>query len=426
MSFIIKDVDAYQVFDSRGIPTIEVVVSLSGGAKGTFIVPSGKSTGMYEALELRDGGPELGGKTVHKAISNILNEIAPVIIGMDARNQAALDKVIIDLDGTPNKTRLGANAILGCSAAVCWAAAAQKGVPLYRHIQDIAISRGGSGKIGMPAVMAQMFGGGAHAEDSVDVQCYSVRPIGFESAEAAYIACLEVWLKEQEIYQELGRPLSFADEGGLWPTDFENNEEGLKLMVEAMKRAGFVPWENMGITLDIASSEFYDEETGIYKLRYDKKELTSDEMVDYLADWVEKYPIVSIEDGCAENDWAGQIALTKRLGDKIQLIGDDAFTTNIGRLAQGVEMGALNAILIKMNQIGSMTETIDTIIFAQKHGYNPVVSGRSGDSEDVTQVHLAVGTDSYQSKIGGVCRSERVVKWNEMIRIEHSEDWKNR
>ena len=424
MAYIIQDIDAYQVFDSRGIPTIEAVVTLEGGAKGSVIVPSGKSTGMYEALELRDGGKELNGKTVHKAVDNIFRELAPLIIGMDAGDQAALDKAMIELDGTPNKSRLGANAILACSVAACRAVAEAKGIPFYQRIAEVCLERGGDGKVSMPEMMAQMFGGGAHAEDSVDVQCYSVRPIGFASAEEAFIACLEVWIKEQEIYQELGRPLSFADEGGLWPTDFKNNEEGLRLMTEAMKRAGFTPGVDMGITLDIASSEFYDPETGLYHLRYDDLHLSSSEMVDYLEDWVDRYPIVSIEDGLAENDWEGQILLTKRLGSRIQLIGDDAFTTNLSRIRKGVEAGALNAVLIKMNQIGTLTETIDAVIYARKNGYAPVVSGRSGDSEDVTQVHLAVGTAAGQIKIGGTNRTERIGKWNEMIRIERSKEWK--
>ena len=418
--FAIKSIDALQVLDSRAVPTVEVAVTLEGGAVGRAIVPSGKSTGAHEALELRDGGRAQHGKTVLKAIENINKELAPLLIGMDARSQVELDRAMLKLDGTENKTRLGANAILGCSLAAAWAAANAKGVPLFMHIAEIAQSLGGDGAVAMPNHMAQIFGGGAHAEDSVDIQCYSVVPLGFEKQSDAIYATGEVWLAAQDIYKELKRPRSFADEGGLWATDFADNEEGLRLMVKAVERAGFKPGKDFGIALDIASTEFYDAESGKYNLRYDKKTLSAEGLVDMLCEWCDKYPIVSIEDGCAEDDWEGQILLTEKLGSRIQLIGDDLFTTNINRIRRGVEKGACNAVLVKMNQIGTLTETIEAILYSHSVNFNSVVSARSGDSEDVTMVHLAVGTHSEMVKYGAMNRTERICKWNEMLRIEHN------
>lgn len=408
----IKSVKARQVFDSRANPTVEVDITLECGAVGRGIVPSGASTGKFEALELRDGDSSvLGGKSVRKAIDNINNIIAPKLIGVDATNQVYIDKMMIALDGTQNKSNLGANAILGCSMAVAYAAANAKGEPLFRYL-------GGSNAKTVPVPMIQIIGGGAHAADSIDIQDFLVIPMSADNFEDGFAMVVNVYNATKKIFTEKGKPLSIADEGGFWPTDFKTNEEGLILLTEGIKRAGYEPMKDVAIALDIASSEFYNEENGTYVFRLENKEMTREEFVDLLCDWVEKYPIISIEDGCAESDWEGSVLLTQKLGKKIQLIGDDLFTTNSERIKKGVEMGACNAVLIKLNQIGSITETMDAIELTKNSGYLPVISARSGETEDAIIVHLSMATNAGQLKVGSVARSERSAKWNEAIRME--------
>lgn len=408
----IKSVKARQVFDSRANPTVEVDITLECGAVGRGIVPSGASTGKFEALELRDGDSSvLGGKSVRKAIDNINNIIAPKLIGVDATNQVYIDKMMIALDGTQNKSNLGANAILGCSMAVAYAAANAKGEPLFRYL-------GGSNAKTVPVPMIQIIGGGAHAADSIDIQDFLVIPMSADNFEDGFAMVVNVYNATKKIFAEKGKPLSIADEGGFWPTDFKTNEEGLILLTEGIRRAGYEPMKDVAIALDIASSEFYNEENGTYVFRLENKEMTREEFVDLLCDWVEKYPIISIEDGCAESDWEGSVLLTQKLGKKIQLIGDDLFTTNSERIKKGVEMGACNAVLIKLNQIGSITETMDAIELTKNSGYLPVISARSGETEDAIIVHLSMATNAGQLKVGSVARSERAAKWNEAIRME--------
>ena len=408
----IKSVKARQVFDSRANPTVEVDITLECGAVGRGIVPSGASTGKFEALELRDGDSSvLGGKSVRKAIDNINNIIAPKLIGVDATNQVYIDKMMIALDGTQNKSNLGANAILGCSMAVAYAAANAKGEPLFRYL-------GGSNAKTVPVPMIQIIGGGAHAADSIDIQDFLLIPMSADNFEDGFAMVVNVYNATKKIFAEKGKPLSIADEGGFWPTDFKTNEEGLILLTEGIKRAGYEPMKDVAIALDIASSEFYNEENGTYVFRLENKEMTREEFVDLLCDWVEKYPIISIEDGCAESDWEGSVLLTQKLGKKIQLIGDDLFTTNSDRIKKGVEMGACNAVLIKLNQIGSITETMDAIELTKNSGYLPVISARSGETEDAIIVHLSMATNAGQLKVGSVARSERAAKWNEAIRME--------
>lgn len=408
----IKSVKARQVFDSRANPTVEVDITLECGAVGRGIVPSGASTGKFEALELRDGDSSvLGGKSVRKAIDNINSKIAPKLIGVDATNQVYIDKMMIALDGTQNKSNLGANAILGCSMAVAYAAANAKGEPLFRYL-------GGSNAKTVPVPMIQIIGGGAHAADSIDIQDFLVIPMSADNFEDGFAMVVNVYNATKKIFAEKGKPLSIADEGGFWPTDFKTNEEGLILLTEGIKRAGYEPMKDVAIALDIASSEFYNEENGTYVFRLENKEMTREEFVDLLCDWVEKYPIISIEDGCAESDWEGSVLLTQKLGKKIQLIGDDLFTTNSDRIKKGVEMGACNAVLIKLNQIGSITETMDAIELTKNSGYLPVISARSGETEDAIIVHLSMATNAGQLKVGSVARSERAAKWNEAIRME--------
>ncbi len=409
--FSISKVVARQVLDSRANPTVEVDITLACGAKGRGTVPSGASTGEYEVLELRDGGSEYGGKSVRKALANINEIIAPKLIGKDATRQTELDRLMIDLDGTPNKSMLGANAILGCSMAIAHAAAAAKEEPLYRYL-------GGSNAKVLPVPMIQIIGGGAHAVGSIDIQDFLAIPLSAKTFEQGIEMIANVYNGTKKVFTRTGRPLSIADEGGFWPTDFSNNEEGLILLTEGIKEAGYVPGVDIGIALDIAASEFYDREKKVYKLSIENKELTTPEFVDMLCEWTEKYAIVSMEDCCSEFDWEGHSLITKKLGNKIQIIGDDLFTTNIERIKTGIKRGACNSVLIKMNQIGTITETMDAIEFTKNAGYLPVVSARSGETEDATIVHLAVATNGGQLKVGSIARTERTVKWNEGIRVE--------
>lgn len=410
-SYKVQNVLARQVFDSRANPTVEVDVVLENGAVGRGTVPSGASTGVYEALELRDGGDRFGGKGVGKALENVRRELAPAIIGMDATDQAAIDSRMIELDGTPAKSRLGANAILACSMAAAWAAANAAGQPLFRYL-------GGANARTLPVPMIQIIGGGAHAVGSVDIQDYLVVPMSAASFEQGFEMVVNVYNATKKVFAKAGKPLSTADEGGFWPSGFKSNEEGLALITEGIAAAGYKPGDDVAIALDIASSEFYNKDKETYSLHLENLELSREKFVDLLCDWVDKYPIISIEDGSSELDWDGAVMLTKKLGSRIQLVGDDLFTTNIPRIREGVERGACNAVLIKINQIGTLTETLDAIEYTKSVGYLPVVSARSGETEDCSIAHLAVAANCGQLKVGSVARGERTVKWNETIRIE--------
>ncbi len=411
-SFTIKKVIARQVFDSRANPTVEVDVVLESGATGRGTVPSGASKGLYEALELRDGDAgNLGGKSVYKAIENIQSILAPALIGLDATKQSELDALMVALDGTENKSKLGANAILGCSMAIARAAAQQMGLPLFRYL-------GGANAKTIPVPMVQIIGGGAHAANSIDVQDFLVIPMQAASFEDGFAQVVNVYNATKRVFEKYGKPLAIADEGGFWPTGFKTNEEGLQLLTEGILEAGYTPGKEICIALDIASSEFYNKERGIYRFELEDREFTREAFVDLICSWVDNYSIISIEDGCSELDWEGSALLTKRLGTKIQLIGDDLFTTRIDRIAKGIELHACNSVLIKMNQIGTITETLDAIEFTKNHGYLPVVSARSGETEDDTIVHLAIASNAGQLKVGSVARTERLVKWNECIRME--------
>ena len=410
MNFRIKEIRARQVFDSRANPTVEVDVILENGVLGRGIVPSGASTGRFEAHELKDNdSAHFAGKGVRRAVSNVETVLAPALVGMDASDQTTIDKLLVGLDGTMNKSSLGANALLGCSLACAYAAANAKRVPLFEHL--------GSGTT-IPVPMIQMIGGGAHAEDSIDIQDFLVIPMSAHSFAEGFEMAVKVYNAVREIYRAKGKPLSVADEGGFWPAGFKRNDEGLDIIAHAIDAAGYRPMEDVAIALDIASSEFYDEEQGLYELKLENRRLDAGELVELYEDWVGKYPIISIEDGCAESDWEGSALLTKRLGRKIQIIGDDLFTTNIGRIAKGVELGACNSVLIKMNQIGTLTETLETVEYTLKKGMLPVISARSGETEDSSIVHLAIATGAGQLKVGSVVRGERTAKWNEVIRME--------
>lgn len=411
MDYEITKVKARQVLDSRANPTVEAEVTLRCGAVGRGMVPSGASTGAYEVLELRDNGQEYGGKSVRKAIKNIEEEIAPMLLGQDATRQAALDSQMIALDGTPNKSRLGANGILGCSMAIAHAAANAKKEPLYRYL-------GGCNAKVLPLPMIQIIGGGAHAVNSIDIQDFLAIPLSAQSFEAGIEMIVNVYNGTKGVFARRGKPLSIADEGGFWPTDFSCNEEGLELLTEGIREAGYLPGRDIGIALDIAASEFYDSEKKVYQLKLEGKELTTPEFVDLLCRWEEKYAIVSMEDCCSEYDWEGHQLVTEKLGRKIQIIGDDLFTTNMKRIKTGAEKKACNSVLIKMNQIGTITETMDAIEYTKNIGYLPVISARSGETEDATIVHLAIATNAGQLKVGSVARSERAAKWNEGIRME--------
>ncbi len=409
----IQSVAARRIYDSRANPTVEVDIILADGTVGRGMVPSGASTGKYEALELRDGGGNLGGKDVSQALRNVRAVLAPALVGMDALDQRGIDDRLRELDGTPDKSRLGANAILGCSLAACWAGANHRRIPLYTYL-------GGALADTLPVPMVQIIGGGAHAANAIDVQDFLVIPLSAPTFAASYEMVVNIYIAAKQIFAELGRPLSIADEGGLWPTGFATNEEGVKLLTDAIARAGYAPGRDAAIALDIASSEFYDANRGVYRFHLEKREFTREQFVDLLCDWVEHYPIISIEDGTSELDWEGCRLLTEKLGRRVQLIGDDLFTTNIERIKRGVAEKCCNSVLIKMNQIGTITETLDAIAYTQRRGYLPVVSARSGETEDATIVHLAIAANVGQLKVGSAARSERTAKWNEAIRIEEA------
>lgn len=410
--FEITSVHARQIFDSRSNPTVEVDIGLRCGVTGRGIAPSGASTGIFEALELRDGDKNrLGGKTVLKAVEHVNTIIAPALTGMDASNQVLIDKTLLELDGTENKSKLGANAILASSLAAAYAAAQAKQVPLFMHL-------GGVNAKTLPVPMIQIIGGGAHAKGSIDIQDFLVIPMSAKSFSSGYEMVVNVYNAAKKVLASHGKPLSIADEGGFWPTDFKTNEEGLQLLTESIIAAGYTPFDDVAIALDIAASEFYDKEKKRYVFHCENRSFTSEEFACELVSWTKKYPIISIEDGMSELDWEGHAILTEKLGSLVQLIGDDLFTTNIDRIKTGIEKHACNSVLIKMNQIGTITETLDAIEYTKNNGYLPVISARSGETEDAAIVHLAIASNAGQLKVGSVARSERTVKWNEVLRME--------
>ena len=409
----IIDVYGREVIDSRGNPTVEVEIVTESGAFGRAMVPSGASTGEREALELRDGDKSrFLGKGVLKAVKNVNEVIAPAILGMDVTDQAAIDKVMIELDGTKDKSKLGANATLGVSLACARAAADFYGMPLYKYLGGV------NGKV-LPVPMMNVLNGGKHADSSVDMQEFMIMPVGAPTFKEAIRMSAEVFHNLKKVLSAKGYNTAVGDEGGYAPSCTEGNEEPLKLIVAAIEKAGYKPWEDFGICLDPASSEFYNEETGKYELsKSGQGEKTTDEMIEMYAEWCEKYPIFSIEDGLAENDWDGWKKLTARLGDKIQLVGDDLFVTNVEYLQKGIDLGVGNSILIKLNQIGTLTETLDAIELAKTHGYTAVVSHRSGETEDTTIADLVVGVNAGQIKTGSMSRTDRIAKYNQLMRIE--------
>ena len=404
----IARVDARQVLDSRGNPTVEVEVGLRSGARGRAAVPSGASTGRFEAVELRDGGPRWQGKGVARAVANARGEIAEAVTGIEASDQRALDEAMIELDGTPNKSRLGANAILGVSLAAAHAQAAEEGVGLYRYL-------GGEDARVLPVPMMNVLNGGAHADNKVDFQEFMVVPVGAASFSECLRMGAEVFHALKRTLHERGLGTAVGDEGGFAP-DLSSNEEALEMLLAGIQAAGYEPGEQVAIALDPASSELFDD--GSYKLEHEGRELAPDELGSYWVGLAERYPIVSIEDGMAEEDWAGWKLLTERLGGGVQLVGDDLFVTNTQRLQRGIEEGVANSILIKVNQIGTLTETLAAIELARKAGYSAVISHRSGETEDVTIADLAVATGCGQIKTGAPSRSDRVAKYNQLLRIE--------
>ena len=409
----IIDVYAREVLDSRGNPTVEVEVTTESGAFGRAMVPSGASTGEREALELRDGDKSRYlGKGTTKAVSNVNDIIADAVIGMDVTDQNAIDKVMIELDGTKDKSRLGANAILGVSMACARAAADYYGIPLYKYFG------GFNGKV-LPVPMMNVLNGGSHADSTVDFQEYMIFPVGAKSIKEALRMGAETFHNLRKVLKARGYNTNVGDEGGFAPSCTKGNEEPLELIVEAIKAAGYVPGEDICIAMDVAASEFHNHETGLYELsKSGQGTKTTDEMIDMYAEWVEKYPIISIEDGLGERDWDGWKKLTDRLGDHIQLVGDDLFVTNPSILKEGIEKGIANAILIKVNQIGTLTETFDAIEMAKEAGYTCVVSHRSGETEDTTIADIAVGLNAGQIKTGSMSRTDRIAKYNQLMRIE--------
>ena len=405
----ITDVYAREILDSRGNPTVEVEVYLEDGTIATAAVPSGASTGMFEAVELRDGDKSrYQGKGVLKAVENVNDIIGPAIIGYDATEQVAIDKLMIELDGTPNKGKLGANAILGVSMAVARAAAQSLDLPLFQYL-------GGTNAKELPVPMMNIMNGGAHADNNVDIQEFLIMPVGAESFAQALRMCAEIYHTLKNVLKKKGLATGVGDEGGFAP-NLGSNEEALQVIVEAVKEAGYEPGKDIKLAIDSASSEFYKD--GKYVLAGEGKEKTAAEMVEFYAALVEKYPIISIEDGLAEEDWEGWKLLTDKLGKKVQLVGDDLFVTNTERLSKGIKNDTANAILIKVNQIGTLTETFDAIEMAKRAGYTAVVSHRSGETEDTTIADIAVAVNAGQIKTGAPARSERVAKYNQLLRIE--------
>lgn len=409
----IVDVVAREILDSRSFPTVEVEVYLEDGTVGRAAVPSGASTGVFEAVELRDGDKErFNGKGVLQAVKNVNEVIADELIGLNALDQTFIDKTLIELDGTKNKGKLGANAILGVSLAVARAAANFVGLPLYQYV-------GGVNAKVLPVPMMNIINGGEHADNSVDLQEFMIMPVGAESFKEALRMCSQVYHALKSLLNEKGYSTGVGDEGGFAP-DLKSNEEAIEVIIEAIKKAGFEPGKDMFIALDPASSEFFED--GKYVLKHEGKTLSPEEMVGFYENLVNKYPIISIEDGMAEEDYEGWKIMTERLGNKIQLVGDDLFVTNTERLKMGIEMGIANSILIKLNQIGTLTETLNAIEMANRAGYTAVVSHRSGETEDTTISDLVVAVNAGQIKTGAPARSERVAKYNQLLRIAEELD----
>ena len=406
----IDAVHARQILDSRGNPTVEVEITLTGGASGRAAVPSGASTGEFEATELRDGGAAWGGKGVTSAVGHVNGEIAAALAGADATDQRAIDTALIALDGTPTKSRLGANAILGVSLATARAAAAAQGLPLWRAL-------GGADAHVLPVPMMNVLNGGVHADNKVDFQEFMVMPVGASSFSQALQMCVETYHALKKTLHDRGLSTTVGDEGGFAP-DLGSNEEAIQVLLAGVEAAGYQPGTDLAIALDPAVSEIYED--GNYVLEHEGRTLTADELADYWAEMAGRYPIVSLEDGMAEEDWAGWKALTEKLGDGLQLVGDDLFVTNTERLKRGIDMGVANSILIKVNQIGTLSETLDAIAMARAAGYTAVMSHRSGETEDTTIADLAVATGCGQIKTGAPARSDRVAKYNQLLRIEEA------
>lgn len=408
----IVDIYAREIIDSRGNPTVEVEVTLEDGSLGRAAVPSGASTGVHEAHELRDGDNRYGGKGVRKAVEAVNGEIFHALAGIEAEDQRRLDMALIELDGTENKSRLGANALLGVSLANAHAAAEATGLPLYRYI-------GGTNACILPTPMMNIINGGAHADNPIDVQEFMIMPVGANSLTEAVRMGAEVFQTLKKALKDAGHNTNVGDEGGFAP-NLSSTDDAIGFILKSIESAGYTPGEDCVLALDVASTEFYND--GVYSLAGEGKSLGSDEMVRYLENLVTNYPIVSIEDGMAEDDWDGWVALTKAVGDKCQLVGDDLFVTNPRRLAMGLEQGAANSILVKVNQIGTLTETLDAVSLAHRNGYSSVMSHRSGETEDTTIADLSVAANCGQIKTGSLARSDRLAKYNQLIRIEEDLD----
>lgn len=409
---LIESIHARQILDSRGNPTVEVDVVTESGAYGRAAVPSGASTGSHEAVELRDGNKKkFLGKGVLKAVENVNTKIATELVGFSVYEQNLLDKIMIELDGTPNKGKLGANAILGASLAIAKAAAMDAGIPLYRYIGGVSANT-------LPVPMMNILNGGSHADNSIDFQEFMVMPVGADTFSEALQMGAEIFHTLKKVLHDKGLSTNVGDEGGFAP-NIKSNEEAIEIVLKAIEKAGYKPGSDVFIALDPAATEFYDTKTKLYHFKKSNgKKLKPLEMAEYWTNWSKKYPIISLEDGMAEDDWAGWKALSEKIGDKVQLVGDDLFVTNVKRLQKGIDDGVANAILIKVNQIGSLTETIDAVNLAKRNSYKSVMSHRSGETEDSTIADLAVALNTGQIKTGSASRSDRMAKYNQLIRIE--------